>query len=145
MKKILFALALMIGTSTFAADLPVNEKVAKMFSETFPQAEKVKWYEKDQAYEVLFENNGITCRATYEADGSMTTLRRDYSGKDLPVYIKAKLKEKHPDKMVFGVTEMNSSDGVSYTITLENDKNWVTVKATDAGDMTVLQKLKKAS
>jgi hypothetical protein len=144
MKKIFFGLALMISVSSFAANPSVNEKVSRSFNETFPNIANAKWYEYESYYEVLFMENNITCRAQYDLNGNIISVRRDYSEKELAPFILAKLKAKYADKKIFGITEMSSSEGTSYNIVLEDEKNWITVKSDDAGHMSVVQKLKKA-
>jgi hypothetical protein len=62
MKKIFFALALLVGTASFAANPKVDEQVSKQFKETFPTALEVKWFEYETFYEVVFKNNDILCR-----------------------------------------------------------------------------------
>lgn len=56
----------------------------------------------------------------------------------------AKVKEKFPGKKIFGVTEVTTCDGIVYTIVLEDDKNWTTITSNEIGNLTVVQKLKKA-
>lgn len=143
MKNFLFALILMISTTTTFARVTITEKVLQAFNAIFPKAEKAKWFENDKTYEVLFQNNGITCRVKYDADGKMIFLKRDYDEKELSSFIRAKLWEKYPGMKIFGVSEMTSSDGLSYTIHLEDDKSWITIKSNDSGDFSVVQKTKK--
>ena len=56
----------------------------------------------------------------------------------------AKTKEAYKGKKIFGVTEITSSDGITYNIILEDAKHWTTVKSDASGNMHVVQKLKKA-
>ena len=144
MKRILYGLALLIGTTSFAAPTPVDEEVSKHFKQTFPAAFNVKWYEYETFYEVFFQSNDITCRIKYDLKGNIMSTRRDYFEKDLSLFIVAKVKEKYPGKKIFGVTEITSVEGVSYNIILEDDKNWTTITSTDSGDLNLVQKLKKA-
>ncbi len=144
MKKILFGIAILLSTSSFAGDPPVDERVSKSFKESFPHVSNARWYENEKFYEVLFENDGITCRMMYDLKGNLITVRRDYLEKDLPIYIMVKTKEAYKGKKIFGVTEITSSDGITYNIILEDAKHWTTVKSDASGNMHVVQKLKKA-
>ena len=143
MKKILFGIALLFTTTAFAANPPVDEKVSKIFNETFPNAENIKWYEFETSYEVLFDSNKVSCRIKYDLKGKVISVRRDYKEKDLSLYIVAKLKENYNGKKIFGVTEISSEEGVSYTIVLEDDTHWLTVSATASGNMNLQGKSKK--
>ena len=144
MKKILAVVAIVIAVSSFAAAPPVDEKITKVFKENFPHVNNTRWYQYESSYEVLFEANGVPCRITYDLDGKMLSVRRDYYEKDLPIYILVKTKERYKGKKIFGVTEISSDAGITYNIILEDDKHWITVKSDGGGNMSVIQKLRKA-
>ena len=143
MKKIFIAIALLVGTASFATPT-VDEQVSKQFRETFPAALEVKWYEYETFYEVVFKNNDILCRVKYDLQGHIISTRRDYNEKDLSLFIVAKVKEKYKGKKIFGVTEITSSEGVSYNIVLEDDNYWTNIVADESGNINQVQKLKKA-
>jgi len=144
MKKIFFALALLVSTASFATSPEVDEQVSKQFKETFPAAIEVKWYDYETFYEVVFKNNDILCRVKYDLKGNIISTRRDYHEKDLSLFIVAKVKEKYTGKKIFGVTEITSSEGVTYNIVLEDDKNWINLNSDESGNISQVQKLKKA-
>ena len=144
MKKIFFALALLVSTASFATSPEVDEQVFKQFKETFPAAIEVKWYDYETFYEVVFKNNDILCRVKYDLKGNIISTRRDYHEKDLSLFIIAKVKEKYAGKKIFGVTEITSSEGVTYNIVLEDDKNWINLNSDESGNISQVQKLKKA-
>ena len=144
MKKIFFALALLVSAASFATSPEVDEQVSKQFKETFPAAIEVKWYDYETFYEVVFKNNDILCRVKYDLKGNIISTRRDYHEKDLSLFIIAKVKEKYAGKKIFGVTEITSSEGVTYNILLEDDKNWINLNSDESGNISQVQKLKKA-
>ena|SRR5215218_2515666 len=144
MKRVFYGLALLLSTTSFAATPTVDEQISKQFKETFPTALNTKWYEYETFYEVVFENNQVLCRIKYDFKGNIISVRRDYYEKDLSLFIVAKIKEKYAGKRIFGITEITSSEGIVYTIVLEDDKNWITVNASDNGELSLVQKLKKA-
>jgi hypothetical protein len=133
----------LISTSSFA-NPPVDEKISSRFKETFPNASNEKWYEYEGFYEVLFQTNDISCRMKYDMQGHIISVRRDYTEKDLSLYILAKLKAKYTGKKIFGVTEITTEGGTNYNIVLEDEKHWITVKSDATGNMSIAQKLKKA-
>ena len=144
MKKIFLGMAIFVSATIFAANPGVDEQVSKLFKETFPTAVNVKWYEYETFYEVLFENNQVICRIRYDLQGNIIWSRRDYYEKDLSPFIAARVKEKYRGKKIFGITEITSAEGVTYTIVLEDDKNWITINSDDSGELRFVQKLKKA-
>jgi len=143
MKKICLAIALFASTLAFAKPA-VDEKIEKTFKESFPKAEKVTWYENDSYYEVLFTNNQVTCRMWYDRGGNVTKTERYYKEEGLSPFLLARLNKKFEGKKVFGVTEVSTETGVTYTIVLEDDKRWYQVTADDAGNVRLDKKLLKA-
>ena len=139
MKKIFFALALLVSTASLATSPEVDEQVSKQFKETFPAAIEVKWYDYETFYEVVFKNNDILCRVKYDLKGNIISTRRDYHEKDLSLFIIAKVKEKYAGKKIFGVTEITSSEGVTYNIVLEDDKNWINLNSDESGNISQVQ------
>ena len=144
MKKIFYGFCLLISTTSFAANPPVDEKISSRFKETFPGASIEKWYEYEGFYEVLFQNNDVSCRMKYDMQGHIISVRRDYYEKDLSLYILAKLKSKYTGKKIFGITEITTDSGTLYNIVLEDEKHWINVKSDATGNMSIAQKLKKA-
>jgi hypothetical protein len=144
MKKIFLGFALLLSTVAFAFDRTVDEAIAKRFHETFPTAQNIKWYTYEDFYEVFFDYNQVTCRIDYDMKGNVISVRRDYSEKDLPAFILAKVKQKYPDMKVFGVTELLSENVVTYEIILEDAKTWTRVNSDAYGAMYVSKKYRKA-
>lgn len=130
MKKF-FITAAVLFTLSFAAKADVNEKVLKVFSETFQNAREVKWHEYDQTYQVNFKQDGIATTVLYDHEGKMLEARRHSKEDILPLIIKEKLKRKYTDQTVFGVTEVATEQTTIYRIVLEDAKHWYVIE-TDA-------------
>ena len=144
MKKIFLALALIASASYGFAAPPVTEKVLKIFSEVFPNVENTRWYEYENYYEAYFDARDIKCRVRFDHDGKILSTIRYYGEKMVPPFLRAKLTQKFPGKTIFGVTEVNSNEELTYNFVLEDSKGWVHVKSDGVGQMEVTQKLKKA-
>jgi hypothetical protein len=125
------------------ANMP-NEKVLKAFHATFSTSEEVTWHDYSGYYDVSFIQSGVRTTARYDKKGNFISSIRYYNGQQLPTNIMLKLKKKYADKTIFGVTEITVSEDTCYYIKLENDKNWITVKANPVGLMEVYEKYKKA-
>lgn len=143
MKSILFAALLFAGIAASAGTTP-NEKVLKAFKETFTNAEKVVWHDLDDQYQANFWQNSINVRVRYDDDGNLLETTRYYYEKDLPPIILSKLKKKYPERTVYGVTEITTQDEVTYYISMNDDKNWYSVKADAVGNMEQTDKYKRA-
>lgn len=147
MKKNLIAFICLLAfyASASAADITVSDKVLKIFNETFPKAEQVKWQEFTDNYVVNFVVTGVRTRISYDKDGNFMSATRYYTEENLPVSILSKVKKKYPDHKVYGVTEIESESGnVEYYIKMQDANNWLTVKTTQNGGIETVEKYKKA-
>ncbi len=147
MKK-LFSLfySLIIGIFSFA--LPprnVNEKLLETFKESFPKAEQVNWKELPETYIVNFVEDGIRSVIVYEKDGTFISSTRYYFEQNLPYYLLVNIKKKYPEKKIFGIIEVSTPTGISYFIKMEDHSVWTTFKMDSDGNLTLVEKLKKAS
>lgn len=143
MKTIFLAVLILSCSLSALADDP-NEKVLAAFNKTFQNVQNVKWTEGDNSYEVNFKQGVITSRVTYDKDGNILKTLRYYFQEQLPVMVLSKVKAKYPEHKIFGVVEESSDDGISYHITLEDEKNWIDITSDPLGSITVNKKFKKA-
>jgi hypothetical protein len=147
MKKIIFGLAILLASATIFAAVPpnVNQKVLKAFEETFKDPKDVVWHEYDNFYEVDFKQDEIKTLVRYDADGNITGTTRYYFERELPPHVISKLKKKYPERSVYGVTEIyTEASDLTYYITMEDEKNWYTVKSNALGMLEQTEKFKKA-
>ena len=146
MKTMIIAIAMLLGsTAVFAAAPPdVNEKVLKAFEETFKNPQEVNWHEYDNFYEVDFKQDDIKTSVRYDNEGNIIGTTRYYFEKQLPPHIASKLKRKYPDRSVYGVTEIFTETELTYYITMQDEKNWYTVKSNPLASLEQTEKYKKA-
>lgn len=144
MKKIALVLLVMAAVSYAYATPPVSEKVLKIFTSTFPNVENTRWYEYDTYYEAYFDNGDIKCRVKFDYEGKIISTIRYYGEKMVSPFLRAKLADKFPGKTIFGVTEVNSENELTYNFVLEDSKTWTHVKSDGTGQMEVTEKFKKA-
>ena len=70
MKKLISIAACLFVLSSFAlANIP-NEKVLKVFSESFAAPSEVKWFEGNDYYEVRFVESNIRSVVSYDKEGN---------------------------------------------------------------------------
>jgi hypothetical protein len=148
MKRIVFACltALIVTTSAFSAPASVvTEKVLKVFHDAFPEVTTPTWYTFDGYYEVYFTNpDNTSCRIDYNPEGIVLSTIRYYGSQNLAPAIRAKVNEKFPGKKIFGITEVSSSDMLTYHIVLEDSKSWTTVQSDAIGNLNVEKRLTKS-
>jgi len=146
MKKIILSAALLVTIVAAASAAPyeVNEKVLKAFKETFGKAQDVVWHEYDNVYQANFKMDEIQIRAQYDQEGALIQTIRYYSERQLLPNIVAKLKKKYAGKEIFGVTETSSDEGVSFLVTLKDEKHWYVVKSDVYGNLEQTEKFKRA-
>lgn len=137
MKKIIAAALVLLSTSAFASPDPISRKVLLAFEQAFRNPGNVVWTDYKDHYQVDFKQNDIDTRISYNKKGQIIGSFRYYYGSQLPILIQAKLQELHPDKRVFGVTEVSDGSNVRYFIILETEKKWYHVAADNYGDMTL--------
>ena len=145
MKKTFLILVIVCAASVSFANPSVNEKVLKQFNIVFPSVQNVKWYEFDDFYQVYFDQGDVKCRIKYDLEGHIISTIRYYGESMVSPFLKAKLAQRFPDKKIFGVTELNSDNEITYDFVLEDEKNWMHVKSDAIGQMSVTEKFKKAS
>ena len=146
MKKLIFVTTLFAGSTAIFAAVPpdVNQKVLKSFEQTFKNPTDVTWHEFPNYYEVDFKQDEVKEEVRYDSEGDITSYIRYYFENNLPPHILSRLKTKYPERSVFGVTEIFSNDDLEYYITMEDEKNWYTVKSSPVGLMEQTEKYRKA-
>jgi len=134
MKKIIVLFFVIASVPAFASD-SLSAKVIQKFKVDFPQAENVRWFDNDNNTEVYYTLSDINCHIWFNAKGELVKTLRYYSEKDLSPYIKNLIQKEFPGKTIFGVTELSKASGLTYHITLEDEKSWTMVTSDAAGEM----------
>jgi len=154
-KQILIAIAgVFLTSNALMASEPVpvtkvSDKVAKSFERSYKSVEDLKWYaeESDGHYIAVFKQEEILVKAKFDDKGKLLTSTRFYNEETLPVEIREKVKKRFPDRTIFGVTEVTDAekDEVVYYLKMQCEKNWYTVKVSDGGSVSTVQKYKKSA
>ena len=147
MKKLLTVLySIMLGLNSFGFSAKnVNEKVLQIFRESFPRAEHVVWSENHETYTVSFVEEGIRSSIIYDKNGEFLEATRYYEELELPLYLLYRIKERYPDKKIFGITEISTPDEVMYYVKMVDSKIWLTLRIDSVGRMTLVEKYRKAA
>ena len=122
----------------------VNENLIKTIKAAFPLAEKVDWKETGDYYFVHFKGHEILSEIEYDHFGNFIASERYYNSVDLlPLHLARELHKRFPKKTVFGIIETNTETETYYYVKLEDNKEWITVKGSSDGHMTVVEKFYK--
>lgn len=142
MKKFFVTLITLLVFKTLVfAD--VNERLLYSFNKAFPLAVNTKWSEDADGYFVSFTQSGILSKVAYDLKGDFVYALRYYHEENLPVSILMAVKEKFKNKKIFAVTELSTSDDISYHIKLEDAKNWYGIIVTASGNITLEEHFKR--
>ena len=144
MKKTIVSFVLLLAVSVSFAKPPVTEKVLKQFSVLFPSVADAKWFEGEDHYDVYFEKDNTKYTIRYDLNGKIVSTRNYYKGDKLSPFLKSKIAEKFPTKLIYGVTEVSNSDEMFCVVNLEDAKSWTTIRIDAIGRITVQEKLQKS-
>ena len=136
MKK-LFAVSITLLVFTFTVFADVNKKLLYSFNKEFPSAENVKWTEDSAGYFVSFTQFNILSKIAYDQQGKFLYALRYYKEENLPVSIIMAIRKKFADKEIFNITELSTTDDITYYIKLQDSKNWYDVQTTASGTITI--------
>ena len=70
MNKLLSVIICLLSVQAVMAAGGISEKILQLFSQTFPRAEDVKWFEQPDKVTVNFRDDGIITKVDYDKDGN---------------------------------------------------------------------------
>lgn len=148
MKKIFWGTALSFGillACNFDSHSQ-NQKMLHSFNTIFTQTSNVIWFEvSPNEYYVNFNQNKAQGRASFDTEGKLLHSVRYYRAQKLPLNIMMKVKNKHPNKKIFNVTEVTTRDGMAYIIKMETKDTWTVVSSDAKGNLKVTDKFDKVN
>jgi hypothetical protein len=141
MKKIVVCAAvLFMALSAFAAP---GSKLVKKFTETFPNAENVRWSDDKDGFFVSFHQHGNFEKVFYDKDGDFVCSWKYSNGNDLPTNILLQLKHRFGESTINGVTELTQGEGSVYEIKLSTKDKWYAVQTAADGGISDVKKYKR--
>lgn len=149
MKKfqtILAAAALLFATSAIAANGPekVSRAVKTAFEKQFTTVSNVSWQKSSDHYFASFKLNDRDVSVAYNEEGELVGTSRVIDADELPLAISLAVAEKYKNCTVSKTaTEVTYDGSVSYCITVENNKQVLSLKCQANGDIDVMSKTKK--
>jgi hypothetical protein len=147
MKRIFlsFAFATIVLTSAIAADNLPSYAVKQAFKKEFSNIKEVKWDEisgNSGIYVASFLFNNETLQAIFNEEGEFLGTTRLISKEQLPILAIKELNN-YSNSVVVSIYEHNSSDGLNYFITINNEKGTQLLKVSSGGQITINKKIRK--
>ncbi|WP_123864802.1 hypothetical protein [Chitinophaga barathri] len=143
MKKLILLAAIVLTAATsFGRD--ISRKVQVAFAQEFAGAANVNWYEVDNNYMAKFTLNARKITAHFDKDGNLIATSRLISDVELPYDVITRLIRKYPDQKINNIVEYVVDGNTFYSIVLEGETHWTTLKSNTSGDIILLKKLQKA-
>jgi hypothetical protein len=105
MKRIFLAATSLFCSLIVLAEEPVNEKVMHAFTQSFKHVKDVVWHEYANYYEVVFKQQDIRARISYDTDENIVKSLRYYTEDQLLFFVRAKLQKQYAGKKVYGIYE----------------------------------------
>ena len=113
------------------------------FKRQFPQATEISYKVKGQFTEVNFMWDNMRLQAFYDIEGTLLATCRPVAINNLPVAAQLNLKDQYPNGIARDAIEYNDpNDGVSYYVTLVNQKNSYLLRVSTSGTISVFKKMK---
>lgn len=144
-KTVLTAIVMLFSASALA--IPgenVSPKVKAAFATDFAKASKVNWEKSSDFYFASFMLNGVKSEAAYDEEGELVGTSRSISADQMPLNVSLAISEKYAGYQVNkSVLELNFEGRTRYYLTVENEKQSVSLKCFSNGDIEVEGKIKK--
>jgi hypothetical protein len=147
MKKLFVtvAFAALVGLTSFAADIKVNQRVLAAFEKEFTTATNVSWevLKDAEIYHASFNYAHEIMEAYFNEEGDLIAAARHISPEKLPLLVSKRLRENFGQYQFKQASEYMNPDTTSYIISLENEKTSLLVRIYNSGNAEVLKKTKK--
>jgi len=146
LKTVFAVAAFMFATSAFAASGPekVSPRVKAEFEKNFTGAANVNWQKTDDYYFATFTLNAKEINVAYNESGELVGVSRLIPTTQLPFNVSMAISNKYQNYDVAKtVTELTYEGQTSYNVIVENSKQFLKLKCSSSGDITVVNKIKK--
>ena len=122
-----------------------DSKTIRLFNQTFPNAQHVKWYDNTAGYYAYFTQNGYSERALYDKDGDFVCSWKYGDEKILPTNIIMTINKKYQDSKIIGAIEYTEGENMSYEVKVSKGANWYCVRLLPDGTIAREEKYKTAN
>ena len=135
MKKAILYFATCILIVSSVAAMP-DSKILKRFTETFPNAQNVKWMDDKAGYFVSFTQNGDFNKVFYNTAGSFVYSLKYCNGDDIANQYCMTLNKEFGESKILGVTEVTTQNNMVYNIKLSKENKLYNLNLLADGSIT---------
>src|SRR5678815_2799817 len=125
MKKLVSYAACMLIVLSVAAT--PDSKTIRLFNQTFPNAQHVKWYDNTAGYYAYFTQNGYSERALFDKEGDFVCSWKYGDEKILPTNIIMTLNKRYSDSKIIGAVEYTEGANMTYEVKVSKGSVWYNV------------------
>lgn len=147
MKKLLFALSMILTIALSAKPFPVEKKVdpriLSAFQKEFWFARNVNWDVTNELSRVSFSLNDQDFIAWYDEEAELICTARKILYMQLPLSVIKSLEENYVNTELSEITEVTKDNATTYYLTAENKSKKFLLQASPSGIITKIKKLKK--
>jgi hypothetical protein len=146
MKKFIIAFAAavtLISTTAFAGGKEKINPALSTFQKEFKGAQDVKWNENKDVITAAFIFNNSRVEAYFSYTGELIGTARNILFNQLPLTVIKEVNNRYGSTPIYDITEYNTGGDTFYDMTAESPTKKLRVRATQAGDLTVIRKIKK--
>jgi hypothetical protein len=147
MKKRILLLSIVLVSFTafsFAADAPaISKNVISSFNKQFANARDIKWQHQANFTKAEFKMNDMVLFAYFNNNAELIAVTRFISPSQLPLSILSSLKKSYADYWVSDLFEIQTENGTSYYITIENSDHVTILKSEGTSGWQTYQKVTK--
>ena len=145
MKKFIIAFAVaitLISTTAFAGGKERTNPALTTFQQEFKGALDVKWNEGKETIKAVFILNNFRVEAYFSYTGELLGTARNILFNQLPLAVIKEINNRYDSAPVYEITEYNSGGDTFYYMTVELPTKKLKVRATPAGYLSVISKIK---
>ncbi len=114
-----------------ASSSSVAERVKNAFSESFKDAQNMKWYQANKNYLVKFIMEDQEHQALYRKDGSLIYHVSYGFEKDLPMVIKNQVNSKYKNYKISRIFNVNQDNRNVWVVNLQSEKDMILTRVED--------------
>jgi hypothetical protein len=129
--------------SKIVDEMDVNINAVRDFTKKYKNATGVKWVKNENGPSVYFVMDGVKMRSSYNTKGRKEYVLKYYDESKLPTEVRHLVRSTYYDYTIAIATEVVRNGNVSYLIKMENDKEYLTVKFDNAGEVSVFDRTTK--
>lgn len=126
-----------------AAGIP-NRRAVSSFNRLFPDISQVTWMSNGNISVARFTMDQDPVKASFDGEGNLISTFRSIRVSQLPFNILMKLNTRFKGNTIRYIVECAGEESHFYVITLENKTHWMKIMADGWGELSILEKFKKA-